>query len=78
MGKGATAASGLLAGRVAEQRRLAEVSSASAGGLPAAVLVHGEVGVGKTALVREVTEQYRASGREVLWGGGCRQDGSGA
>jgi len=68
MGNAATAASGLLAGRVAEQRRLAEVLSASAGGLPAAVLVHGEAGVGKTRLVREVTGQYRASGHEVLWG----------
>jgi predicted ATPase len=68
MGNAATAASGLLAGRVAEQRRLAELLSASAGGLPAAVLVHGEAGVGKTRLVREVTGQYRDSDHEVLWG----------
>jgi AAA ATPase domain len=68
MGNAVTAASGLLAGRVAEQWRLAEVLSASAGGLPAAVLVHGEAGVGKTRLVREVTGQYRDSGHEVLWG----------
>jgi predicted ATPase len=68
MGKAANAAGGLFAGRVAEQRRLAEVLSASAAGQPAAVLVHGEAGVGKTRLVREATEQYRAGGREVLWG----------
>lgn len=66
MGNADAAASGLFAGRVAEQRRLADVLSASSEGLPAAVLVHGEAGVGKTRLVREVTGQYRAGGREVL------------
>jgi DNA-binding CsgD family transcriptional regulator/tetratricopeptide (TPR) repeat protein len=59
---------GRLAGRVPERGRLAEVLSGSAEGLPAAVLVQGEAGVGKTRLVREVTEQYRTSGHEVLWG----------
>jgi DNA-binding CsgD family transcriptional regulator len=56
------------AGRVLERRRLADALSGSAQGQPSAVLVHGEAGVGKTRLVREVTEQYRAGGGEVLWG----------
>ncbi|MEP7036418.1 MAG: AAA family ATPase, partial [Actinomycetota bacterium] len=58
----------LLAGRVNEQARLVEVLSAAAKGLPALVLVQGEAGVGKTRLVREVTEQFRTVGHDVLWG----------
>jgi len=64
----ATVASRPFAGRVAEQRLLDETLSASAEGIPAAVLVHGEAGVGKTRLVRQATEKYRTSGHEVLWG----------
>ena len=60
--------SGPLAGRVIEQRLLHETLSASAEGLPATVLVHGEAGVGKTRLVRQVTEHFRTLGHEVLWG----------
>jgi Bacterial regulatory proteins, luxR family/AAA ATPase domain len=60
--------SGPLAGRVVEQRLLHETLSASAEGLPATVLVHGEGGVGKTRLVRQVTEHFRTLGHEVLWG----------
>ncbi len=56
------------AGRVIERRLLEEALSASGEGLPSAVLVHGEAGVGKTRLVREVTEQYRTGGHAVLWG----------
>jgi predicted ATPase len=37
-------------------------------GQPAAVPVHGEAGVGKTRLVRQVTEHFRTLGHEVLWG----------
>jgi DNA-binding CsgD family transcriptional regulator/tetratricopeptide (TPR) repeat protein len=64
----ATVASRPFAGRVAEQRLLDEVLSASAQGVPTAVLVHGEAGVGKTRLVRQVTEHFRTLGHEVLWG----------
>ena len=64
----ANVASGPFAGRVTERRLLHEILSASAEGVPAAVLVHGEAGVGKTRLVRNVSEQYRADGHEVLWG----------
>ncbi|MEO8555827.1 MAG: ATP-binding protein [Actinomycetota bacterium] len=57
MGNGAGAPGDLFAGRVDEQARLGKVLSASAKGVPAPVLVQGEAGVGKTRLVREVTEQ---------------------
>jgi len=68
MGTAQHVATGRLAGRVVEQRLLAEILSASAEGIPAAVLVHGEAGVGKTRLVRQVTDDVRALGRQVLWG----------
>ncbi|NMM24739.1 MAG: AAA family ATPase, partial [Phycicoccus sp.] len=64
----APGANGRLAGRVAEQRLLSGTLSASAEGIPAAVMVHGEAGVGKTRLVRQVTEHFRTLGHEVLWG----------
>ena len=68
MGNAPRTRTGPLAGRVAEQRLLGEILSASAVGVPAAVLVHGEAGVGKTRLVRHVTEHFRTCGHEVLWG----------
>ncbi|NMM34294.1 MAG: AAA family ATPase [Phycicoccus sp.] len=68
MGNAPYVPSGPLAGRVAERRLLHETLSASAVGVPAAVLVHGEAGVGKTRLVRQVTEHFRTLGHEVLWG----------
>lgn len=36
--------------------------------MPSAVLVHGEAGVGKTRLVTDVCDEYRAEGFQVLWG----------
>jgi DNA-binding CsgD family transcriptional regulator/tetratricopeptide (TPR) repeat protein len=68
MGNAGNGTSRLFAGRVLERRQLADGLSESAQGRPSAVLVHGEAGVGKTRLVREVTAQYRAGGGEVLWG----------
>jgi len=68
MGNASSVTTGPLAGRVAEQRLLNEILSASAEGVPAAVLVHGEAGVGKTRLVRQVTEHFRTLDQEVLWG----------
>jgi AAA ATPase domain len=70
MGNDGNGTSRLFAGRVLERRRLANGLSGSAQGQPLAVLVHGEAGVGKMRLVREVTEQYRAGVGEVLWGTG--------
>jgi DNA-binding CsgD family transcriptional regulator len=68
MGNAGNGTSRGFAGRVLERRRLADALSGSAQGRPLAVLVHGEAGVGKTRLVREVTQQFRAGGGEVLWG----------
>ena len=68
MGNAGNGTSRGFAGRVLERRRLADGLSGSGQGQPLAVLVHGEAGVGKTRLVREVTEAYRAGGGEVLWG----------
>ena len=68
MGNAGNGTSRGFAGRVLERRRLADGLSGSAQGRPLAVLVHGEAGVGKTRLVREVTEEFRAGGDVVLWG----------
>jgi DNA-binding CsgD family transcriptional regulator len=68
MGNAGNGRGRLFAGRVLERKQLAQVLSGSIEGLPAAVLVQGEAGVGKTRLVREVTEQYRTGGHGVLWG----------
>ncbi|WP_371401716.1 AAA family ATPase [Kribbella sp. NBC_00662] len=53
------------AGRTAEQQFLGEVLRDAAGGGPRAVVLHGEAGIGKTRLVREVC---RDPGLTVLWG----------
>jgi DNA-binding CsgD family transcriptional regulator len=54
-----------LAGRGVELELLAEALQGAASGSPCALVVHGEAGVGKTRLVREVCEALDA---EVLWG----------
>jgi DNA-binding CsgD family transcriptional regulator/tetratricopeptide (TPR) repeat protein len=54
-----------LAGRRVEQQLLASALEGTASGHPCAVIVHGEAGVGKTRLVREVCENTDA---QVLWG----------
>jgi len=68
MGDAGRVTSRLVAGRALEWGRLLQALSRSAQGLPAAVLIEGEAGVGKTRLVREVTDQFWAGGHEVLWG----------
>ncbi len=45
---------------------------AGLGGSPRAVLVHGEAGIGKTTLVRNVCEQAAGDGAQVLWGQSLR------
>ncbi|KQU68966.1 hypothetical protein ASC58_09975 [Phycicoccus sp. Root101] len=52
-------------GRSVEGQRLARVLRAAAQGDPGVVFIHGEAGVGKTALVREVCEHFDGA---VLWG----------
>ena len=49
-----------------------EVVRAARQGSPQAVLIHGEAGVGKTALVRSVVEEHRTEGAQVLWGQALR------
>lgn len=46
--------------------------------VPSLVLVHGEAGVGKTALVRAVCNDARRSGTQVLWGACLRFGATGA
>ncbi|HEU4948661.1 MAG TPA: AAA family ATPase [Kribbella sp.] len=54
-----------LVGRGAEEQLLAELLQSAADGKPCAVVVHGEAGVGKTRLVRELCGER---GIQVLWG----------
>ena len=61
-----------LSGRDDELQTLLEVVRLGTSGSPQAVLVHGEAGVGKTALVRAVVEQAGAAGAQVLWGQALR------
>ena len=57
-----------LAGRVAELESLSQAAEEAAEGLPSAVFVRGEAGVGKTRLVRAAAEVSRERGFTVLWG----------
>lgn len=57
-----------LAGRGDEQRLLGQALAEAASGRPRAVVVHGEAGVGKTRLVREVCKADGVGELEVLWG----------
>jgi hypothetical protein len=65
MGTGSNAQLGRVVGRAAEERVLSALLDAVAAGEPGAVFVHGEAGVGKTALVREACRRFDG---EVLWG----------
>jgi DNA-binding CsgD family transcriptional regulator len=59
---------GRLAGRADEQKLLLAAFVAARSGVPSVHLVHGEAGVGKTSLVREMCDAARARGFTVLWG----------
>ncbi|RZT28539.1 putative ATPase [Kribbella sp. VKM Ac-2569] len=56
-----------LAGRAGELQLLADALAAAAGGVPCAVVVHGEAGVGKTQLVRAASDTLPPD-VQVLWG----------
>jgi predicted ATPase/DNA-binding CsgD family transcriptional regulator len=62
------ATSPVLVGREAETARLTEVFKRARGGEPAAVLIGGEAGVGKTRLVDEFAMVAVADGARVLTG----------
>ena len=58
----------VLVGRRAESEMLAALIEGTAAHQPAAMIVHGEAGVGKTRLVHEACTQAVAMGHQVLWG----------
>lgn len=57
-----------LVGREAELRRLSPYVAELVSGRGRAVLVEGEPGVGKSALIKAVCEDARQQGCQVLWG----------
>lgn len=57
-----------LVGRLREKTALVALIDGARAGRPGAVIVHGEAGVGKTRLVREISDEFRHRGYEVLWG----------
>lgn len=61
-----------IVGRVSERQCLVDALQEAVEGRPGAVLVHGEAGVGKSALVRSVTVEARQAGVQVLWGSALR------
>lgn len=59
---------GVLVGRRGELDRLVDFLGALQEGLPGVALVAGEAGIGKTRVVREVSDRLEASGVHVLTG----------
>lgn len=57
-----------LIGRLNETEALARVLEQAALGHPGAMVIHGEAGVGKTRLVKEVCARVLGEGYEALWG----------
>ncbi|TCC66328.1 helix-turn-helix transcriptional regulator [Kribbella pittospori] len=53
------------AGRAVEQELLGDVVRDAVGGIPRAIVIHGEAGIGKSRLAREVCRDPRLT---VLWG----------
>ena len=58
----------LLFGREDDRKRLLDRVTASLDGHPWAVLIHGEAGIGKTALARSACQEVLIEGVQVLWG----------
>jgi DNA-binding CsgD family transcriptional regulator/tetratricopeptide (TPR) repeat protein len=74
---GGRVASPTLVGRVEELGVLEAAQGRAANGEPAAVLVGGEAGIGKTRLVAELADRCRATGARVLVGGCLPAGGDG-
>ena len=62
----------MLSGRAEERARLLAGVRTGLAGDSRVVLVHGEAGIGKTTLVRDVCAEVDAEGVRVLWGQGLR------
>lgn len=67
----------ILVGRQAESEALDAALQRVIGGEPAAVLVGGEAGVGKSRLIGELVTRARAAGARALLGGCVELDGGG-
>lgn len=67
-----------LVGREAELLTLREAAAAGREGRPSAVLVHGEAGIGKTALLNDVMASLEPVGCHVLFGSCLRFGADGA
>ncbi len=61
---------GALVGRDSETATLIRLMTEVAGGRGSAVLIEGEPGIGKSALVREALAETADLGRQVFWGAG--------
>ncbi len=57
-----------LVGRREETAALRALFQEAALGRPGAMVVHGEAGIGKTRMVRDVCAEFAGNGYEVLWG----------
>src|ERR1700684_3967743 len=67
----------VLVGRAAELATLGTAFAAVRQGGPAALLIGGEAGVGKTRLISEFAAEARAAGARVVIGGGPEVRGRG-
>ena len=56
------------AGRAAEQRFLGDVLLDAAAGVPHAIVIHGEAGIGKTRLADELLQHAQAGGATTIVG----------
>ena len=74
MGLPSESSTGSIVGRRAERLVLAGALRASAAGEPRVVLVHGEAGVGKSRLVRELCREAASAHHVVLWGNCIKLD----
>lgn len=57
-----------LVGRSSEQEQLLRALDGAVAGEPTATLLHGEPGIGKTTLLRDMVDRARARGFHVLFG----------
>jgi AAA ATPase domain len=73
---GAASPSAAFVGRSAELGELRAALTEALGGSSRAVLITGEPGIGKTALVVRLAAEAQALGVPVRWGGGSESEGA--